>query len=52
MLVFKSVYRLKKHKKPESRPYMRGKVTVNFSGWFLLGIIPLILWQTSFEDQV
>jgi len=45
MIVYKRVFRWKRARLYETR------ALVEFKGIFLLGIIPLILWQVSDEDR-
>lgn len=47
MIVYKRVFIYKWHR----WRYTKGRVHVEFMGWFLLGVIPLILWQASDEDR-
>jgi len=46
MSVYKRVFRMKR-----MCGFKSVKVPVTFAGIFLLGIIPLILWQVSDEDR-
>lgn len=47
MIVYKRVFRDKRVRGSKLAP----RVRVEFVGWFILGIIPLILWQVSDEDR-